>query len=263
MSDTSENIETKTAKKPSRIFTPDETAKIKEMFLTGVPIEKIALTIHVNKPRIKEWLRDNNITRRPLREIQPTAEQRAEVERLYREGIGGRKIAEAIGHSQETITKWMKEWGLDKAGRWERAKAEDKEKIRQLFEQGVSLRDMVEIVGRSAPTVSRWVNEMGLSFQVRQQRQRVSEALECEQQRRARVKARAEVKPKSSPVPRSKSANRHRPPQPMRELPSIADRFRRSEPQSVSGGFTITYLNEPEKSRLSFHEIMALDIKDE
>jgi uncharacterized protein YjcR len=245
-----------------RIFTPDETTKIKEMFLAGVPIEKIALTIHVNKPRIKEWLRDNNITRRPLREIQPTAEQRAEVERLYRERVGGRKIAEIIGCHEITITKWLKEWDLDKAGRWEVARAEDKEKIRQLFEQGVSLRDMVEIVGRSAPTISKWVREMDLSFQKRQQRQRINEALGGGQQRRARVKARAEVKPKSSPV-RSKSANRHRPPQPMRELPSIADRFRRSEPQSVSGGFTITYLNEPEKSRLSFHEIMALDIKDE
>jgi transposase len=248
----------------TRIFTATETAKIKEMFLAGAPIEKIALAIHVNKPRIVEWLRDNDVTRRPLREIQPTAEQRAEVERLYREKVGGRKIAKIIGCHEITITKWLKEWGLDKAGRWEVARAEDKAMVRQLFEQGVSLRDMVKAVGRSAPTISKWVNEMGLSFQKRQQRQRVGGALGCEQQRRAKVaKARAEVKLKSSPVPRSKSASRSRPPQPPRELPSIADRLRSSECSSGYRGFRVTYLLVEQKGRLSFDEIMSLNIKDD
>ena len=93
-----------------------------------------------------------------------TAEQEAERQALYHQGMGDVEVAKLVGCCQQTIHKWRKLRGLPAHGG---ISAADKRRRRRLIEEGASNRMIAEITGRSAKSVWSWRERNGLTQGVR------------------------------------------------------------------------------------------------
>ena len=260
----------------NRQFTPDETARIVNLYTKDWPLHQIASDIRCDTRLVSGWLAENGFPQRSRLRI-ATDDQRATVERMYSKGIPKDKIAAAVGVGYPILARWLKEWDLTETAQL-RPTGEQEALLRRLFAEGVSVQAMSvhPEIQRTRKVVGRWLGLIGLSVPDR----KAALLAEIQGRNRAKSEARRKRRPKAgisevvqAPPKREKgiAVRISQPAQPSTKLPaghlSIMEKFRKGvyDPQPVSlDGYRVRHLGEgPAYQGMDVEELLGIKVESD
>lgn len=147
---------------PTR-FTPEQEAKIREMFVAGKPLRSIQLAVRSGARRLNIWLADNNLSR----STGFTPKQEATIREMFAAGEPLKNIRAVVQSGEQRLRDWLADNDLTRpALKKTFATAEQRAKIRQMHRANASIDQISLALGVSHWRIRQWLTEWGL-YEVR------------------------------------------------------------------------------------------------
>ena len=147
-------------------FTPEQDREIAARYRAGETLRQIGASFGVTHRPVSASLARSGITPRTTTDYywKPTPENAAEVERLWREGMGVQKIARTVGTRNGTISQVLRDRGVQArfGGQNHRFKGSKVEALAAEYRAGASLNELASRHGGSAVVVRNALRRHGV-----------------------------------------------------------------------------------------------------
>lgn len=147
-------------------FTPEQDDQIVRRYAAGETLRAIAATYGVSYQPVAAALRRRGVERRSKSDYawQATPENRAELVRLFGEGLSVPRIARQVGTGNDTVSRVLREEGIQAryGGQNRRFKPEQVEIIASEYRAGASLAELARRHGGSTQVVAKALARAGV-----------------------------------------------------------------------------------------------------
>lgn len=150
------------------LFTPEQDREVAARYQAGETLRQIGDSFGVSYQPVRASLARSGITSRARADYgwKPTPENAAEVERLWREGLGVQKIARAVGTRNSTISRVLADRGIETrfGGQNHRFKGSQLEVLAAEYRAGASSTELADRYGGSATVVRNTLRRHGVQI---------------------------------------------------------------------------------------------------
>jgi hypothetical protein len=150
------------------VFTPAQDQEIAARYQAGETLRQIGARYGFTATPVVASLARSGIASRSPADYgwKPTPENAAEVERLWREGLGVQKIARTVGTRNGTISRVLADRGIETrfGGQNHRFKGSQVEVLAAEYEAGASLNELAARYGGSATVVGNTLRRHGMQL---------------------------------------------------------------------------------------------------
>jgi DNA invertase Pin-like site-specific DNA recombinase len=152
-------------------FTPEQDEEIVRRYASGETLRAIATTYGVSYQPIAAALERRGVERRSKSDYawKATPENRAELVRLFNEGLSVPRIARRVGTGNDTVSCILREEGIQAryGGQNRRFKADEAVEVGRRYSAGESLNKIAEVFGTNPVTVRQTLNRIGVPLRAK------------------------------------------------------------------------------------------------
>jgi hypothetical protein len=150
------------------VFTPEQDQEIAARYQAGETLRQIGASYGFTSRPVVASLGRSGVASRTAADYgwKPTPENAAEVERLWREGMGVQKIARTVGTKNDTVSRVLRDRGIEArfGGQNHRFKGSQIETLAAEYEGGASLTELASRNDCSAAVVRKTLMRSGVQM---------------------------------------------------------------------------------------------------